>query len=246
MSTHRVIVVDGQEYRWRHGQNRDGDEVVSIWVDGHRRAIVLIRFNHPSARHPDFLEGFTYIRQVGIVECGLRAYNLNRPAVVADLIRVAQTHGWIPLGRRPLTLDGFALLREHATQLTHEPMHDPWLELATELLEARAAAAGQPALAWLRVHTPKSWDAIIQQPAQQIAFLVASVLEFDIWLERPEALTASQIAELTVWADAQQHRAQPGGLVVATWLARGSIFGTAELDDLRRWCGALRENPSGA
>jgi hypothetical protein len=246
MSNHRTIVVDGQEYRWRHSSNRDGDELVCAWIDGHRRAIVLIRFNHLASGHPDFLEGFGYIRQVGIVECGVRAYNLNRPAVAADLIRLAQTLGWAPLGDRLLTLDGFALLREHATQLTHELLYDPWLELATQLLERRAAADGQPPLAWLRARTPHAWDSLVRQPGPPVPFALASVLQFGVWLEQPGALTPAQLAELTVWADAQQHRAQPGGLALATWLARGSISGTAELDDLRHWCRALREQASRA
>jgi hypothetical protein len=170
----------------------------------------------------------------------VRVYNLNRPAVVAGLIRIARARGWAPLGRRPLSLDGFALLREHAAELQHEPLRDPWLELATQLLERRAAAAGQPPLAWLRAHTPQPWAAITaQQPPQQVALTLACVLELGVWIEQPSALAPPQLAELCVWADDRQHRAYPGGLALATWLASGSICDPPVLADLQRWCEAL-------
>jgi hypothetical protein len=138
MSGARKITVDGQEYRWRHSNNREGDELLSIWVEGNRRAILLVRFVHPASPHPDFLEGFAGpVRRSGFLACGVRVYNLHRPALVASLIRlVAGAHAWEPRGRAPLTLDGFALLREHGSAIAHETCNDRWLELATPAARA--------------------------------------------------------------------------------------------------------------
>ena len=240
MSGARKITVDGQEYRWRHS-NCGIDERVSIWVEGNHRAILLLRFVYPTSPHPDFLEGFGHgVRLSGHVECGVRVYKLHRPAVAACLIRLAhKAYAWNPLGGRSLTLDGFALLREHGSQIAYQKYGVHGHELATTLLERRAAADDQPPLAWLRAYTQRPWPKVVAWP-WTIALALAGAIQFGVWLERRDVLTASQLAELTVWADAQQHRAQPGGLALATWLLRGTLTEQAPaLDDLYNWCRAL-------
>lgn len=240
MSGARKITVDGQEYRWRHG-NRGFDERVSIWVEAHQSSVLMVRFDEPASPHPDYLEGFGYgVRISGHVECGVRSYKLHRPAVVASLIRVAhEAHAWSPLGGPSLTLDGFALLREHGSQIAHQRRGVPLEELATTLLERRAAADEQPPIAWLRAYTQEAWPWVSAEN-WMMALPLAGAIQFGIWLESRDELTPSQLAELTVWADGQQHRAQPGGLGLATWLLRGTLsFQQPALDDLEHWCRAL-------
>jgi hypothetical protein len=70
MSGARKITVDGQEYRWRHG-NRGFDERVSIWVEAHQSSVLMVRFDEPASPHPDYLEGFFWgygVRVSGHVE----------------------------------------------------------------------------------------------------------------------------------------------------------------------------------
>ena len=226
-ATPRKLVVDKLDYRWARRRSRHvcDRELVSVWAEGHRRAILQVEFSPSRDRdHRQYLDMAN-----GWIGADLRVYNLNRPAMVAALIADAHTCGWDPLGQHPRTVDGFARVRARPAAFPHEPIAEPWWELALELLEAVAPAAEQGPIAWLRDRS-LDWPTLIgrnspagaaSQPEWVPALTLAGLLEFDVLLLDREALDPAQIAELLIQADARQTQGRAGGLVLTSWLLGG-------------------------
>jgi hypothetical protein len=119
MGAARRITVDGVRYLWtrahRHNVDVSGQyrcrETVIAWPSSHRRATLVVRFaDGDSGGHTTAGGGWGGAEGVVLLDgCWI---NLNRPAVVAALIRSARALGWRTAGtRRRVIADGFAFVR---------------------------------------------------------------------------------------------------------------------------------------
>jgi hypothetical protein len=111
----RRIVVDGTAYVWRRRHTHDRgapavakcSEVLTIYREGHKRYPLHIQFNNSGG----WLTGYPQAGVLTRIKDGA-TYNLNRPAVVAALIRWLLARGWSP--DEPLDTDilgeGYSLL----------------------------------------------------------------------------------------------------------------------------------------
>lgn len=116
MGKPRRIVIDGVHFSWtrRHGHlERDGVrhcvERFSAWRDDDRVGALRLCFVDGEGGSTTTGQGWGG-HDGGLLAGGV-AYNLNRPALAARLIRAAMATGWQPGTRRAVERDdGFALL----------------------------------------------------------------------------------------------------------------------------------------
>ncbi|MCA9635051.1 MAG: hypothetical protein KC420_03345 [Myxococcales bacterium] len=114
--TIRTLMIDGVTYAWHRAHTHvevNGErrcvERVSAWIEGSRGASLIVRLHQGQGGHTAAGSGWGGFD--GGVLMGRAEYNLNRPAVVAALIRAALARGWAPREGRGLEIDdGFALL----------------------------------------------------------------------------------------------------------------------------------------
>lgn len=111
MGTPRKIVVDGERLMWTRRSRSEAafTEVVRVWRAERGGARLVIPFVDQPGAVATAGQGW------GGHEGGLlvdrRYYNLNRPAVVAALVRQAMLEGWDPDGTGEQPMEGYALLR---------------------------------------------------------------------------------------------------------------------------------------
>jgi hypothetical protein len=239
----RKIVVADQAFEWT--TRRHEDDRVTAWAEGSRSGFVAIAFRPGRGQpagviaelHGQFLDS-----SQGFVHSGLRLYNLNRPAVAADLIRAALAREWAPLAGRQLFLDGFALLRDPALVFTPERLQPDALERATQLVERRAIAERRSPIAWLAARTHTRWPDLLRRGPSEALLAAAGLVTLDVLLDTPATLDPARRATLAVWADHQQAHGRPGGLVVAHRLADRPLDTPELLADLERWVAALLDD----
>jgi hypothetical protein len=109
----RRLVIDGASFSWTrsHGRLEDGRcvERVSAWRDDDRRGALRVCFVDGEGGSTTAGQGWG--GHDGRLLVDHVAYNLNRPALAARLIRAAIAAGWQPgSGRAVERDDGFALL----------------------------------------------------------------------------------------------------------------------------------------
>jgi hypothetical protein len=116
-NSRRKIVVDEVEFRWtrrfnwtrRHGeQARACMEMLCVWRADRTGGRLLIRF--VDGESGVTTAGSGWGGHDGGLLVGDRSYNLNRPAVVAALIRQAMREGWSASSKGQREIEGFALL----------------------------------------------------------------------------------------------------------------------------------------
>jgi hypothetical protein len=118
MGASRRIVIDGVCFRWKYSHGHadvDGEgrcaERFSAWRDGDRRGALRVLFINGKGGSTTTGQGWG--GHTGRLLVDGAAYNLNRPAIAAALIRAAMAAGWRPGGERDLERDdGYALLAE--------------------------------------------------------------------------------------------------------------------------------------
>jgi hypothetical protein len=118
MGRARAITVDGVRYLWArahaHASDASGhrqcSETVRAWRREHRGAPLVVRFvDGESGGHTTAGDGWG--GGDGLLLLGERWINLNRPAVVAALIRSARQSGWNASTDGPhVVADGFAFV----------------------------------------------------------------------------------------------------------------------------------------
>lgn len=108
----RTITVEGTTFQWRRSSRQRREpaqwvETVTVWTGQGR---LLLRF--PEGDGGGVRVG-GWGGHAGCVTVGERGYNLNRPAVVAALVRAALARGWRPdAGQRRVEDPAFVLLIE--------------------------------------------------------------------------------------------------------------------------------------
>jgi hypothetical protein len=116
VTTPRKILVDEVDFMWtrRHGhQGSPCTESLSIWRADKTGGRLLVRF--VDGQGGATTAGGGWGGHDGGLVCGSRSYNLNRPGVVAALVRQALRDGWDSRLKVDRELEGFALLaRSHA------------------------------------------------------------------------------------------------------------------------------------
>lgn len=121
VATPRQIVVDELDFEWtRRHVHDDGPciEKLSVWRAHRKGGRLLVRF--VDGQGGATLAGAGWGGHDGGLLVGSRSYNLNRPGVVAALIRRALREGWNPNAKEEREIEGFALLaRSNAPDGTH-------------------------------------------------------------------------------------------------------------------------------
>jgi hypothetical protein len=116
VATPRKLFVDGVDFGWtRRHEHQAGpcSENLSIWRADKTGGRLLVRF--VDGQGGATTTGSGWGGHDGGLICGSRSYNLNRPGVIAALIRQALREGWDSRSKVDRELEGFALLaRSHA------------------------------------------------------------------------------------------------------------------------------------
>ncbi len=107
----RRIVVDEQTYLWRrrhhHAESPEGamcEEILTLYAQGFGKSALRLVFKGDAEWGAgDFDAGVIYARH------GTLSYNLNRPAVVAALIRYMLQQGWLPQRERTPRIEAQAI-----------------------------------------------------------------------------------------------------------------------------------------
>lgn len=107
----RRIVVDEQTYLWRrrhrHVDTQGGagcEEILTVYAEGFgKSALRLVFISDAEWGAGDFDAGVIYARHDKL------SYNLNRPAVIAALIRHMRQQGWQPQRERTPRIEAQAI-----------------------------------------------------------------------------------------------------------------------------------------
>lgn len=116
MASPRNLIVGHEQFLWTRGHGHesmpDGSrrcfERVSVWRPTRDGGRLLIRFVDGKRGATTAGEGWG--GHDGGLLVGGHVYNLNRPGVVAALVRQALAEGWDPRARGDREIEGFGLL----------------------------------------------------------------------------------------------------------------------------------------
>jgi hypothetical protein len=109
MKKPRKIVVDGQSFLWRYTHGHL-DGVCQDKLSIHPESGASLRVLFLSGEAGSTTTGEGWGGHVGGLLIGGRSYNLNRPALIAQIIKAALVSGWREQERGDFVVNGFELL----------------------------------------------------------------------------------------------------------------------------------------